>query len=366
MSDGYALSSVGSSWLRQLCLVSCSWIVACAVPSEFQTASQELVLPTSNEVLNPSFETNAAGWLGWNSVISRVAHANAPHGNYVALVASNAMNGFFTIDDTPSVDTAARADGGYFAAACVAAASPSSEGKIVRVALRAFNDAGAELITSLPASSQVVLTPEFQLTTTQLIAPALTGAIDVYVVQSAGVVGNQFYADGIVVSRSPLVGLNCSREDAGQPDAGEPDAGELDAGELDAGEPDAGQPDAGQPDAGQPDAGEPDAGEPDAGQPDAGEPDAGELDAGELDAGELDAGQPDAGQSDAGQPDAGQSDVGEPDAGTSSLAPDVHLALGCDCNSNGELLLVLLFLLRRQPRRRDENDISPSARIPER
>src|SRR5690606_13313740 len=42
--------------------------------------------PGVNLVANPSFETNTAGWMGWQSTITREALSGAPNGGYVVKV----------------------------------------------------------------------------------------------------------------------------------------------------------------------------------------------------------------------------------------------------------------------------------------
>jgi len=171
----------------------------CALPSDAG-------LPPSLTT-NPSFESNLDGWSGFQATDDRVMLANAPDGSWVAKVTWQSGN-YYSIDDAPQTVTQPVVGATYYAAACIAAASPSSQGKRAQVILRA-SSSSAQLLKS--PSADVLLTDVFQLATTQLTAPTGTNNVDVYVVQFEAAAGDAFYADAIVVSATPLPALSCAR-----------------------------------------------------------------------------------------------------------------------------------------------------------
>lgn len=150
-------------------------------------------ISSANLVRNPSFEADLTGWSGWQSSLSRVQLGDAPEGVYAAKV-TRSTGSSYTIDDAPTTLTSATGGATYRARAFVKAASSSSVGKAMRVALRERNSSG---VVRTVNGTSVTLGNSFQPVTVDITGVAAGNAVDMYVVQSSAGTGNAFYVDAI-------------------------------------------------------------------------------------------------------------------------------------------------------------------------
>lgn len=174
-------------------------------------------LPADNRTVNPSFETDAAGWASWQGVVTRVAHANAPHGSQVARV-DHATGTAYSIDDSPSTIAAAAQGSVYSASAHVAAATAGAVGKGVKLVIRE-RDAATRALVRTTASPTVSLTSGFQALAVTSTVSVEGNVIDVYVQQSAAAPGDAFFVDALTLSGPPAsTGGGEEPEDPGTPE----------------------------------------------------------------------------------------------------------------------------------------------------
>jgi hypothetical protein len=164
------------------------------------------VLPPSL-TSNPSFESNLDGWSAYQATDERVMLSSAPDGAWVTQV-SWVSGSFYSLDDAPQTVPHPTIGATYYAAACVAAASPSARGKQTEIILRAYDASDNILLKG--QSPDVLLTDSFQLAEAQLTAPPNTDNVDVYVVQYEAQAGDAFYVDAVLVTTTPLPVLSCA------------------------------------------------------------------------------------------------------------------------------------------------------------
>ena len=127
-------------------------------------ASRQVVVaaappPAANLLANPSFETNLAGWSGYQATLVREAQAGAPAGGYVAKVTRSSGTSF-TIDDGARAVPSLVAGTTYTAEVWVKAASASSVGKPIQIKLRERTAAGT--VVADVGSANVALTNSWQ------------------------------------------------------------------------------------------------------------------------------------------------------------------------------------------------------------
>ena len=145
--------------------------------------------PPGNLVANPSFETNTAGWVGFQGSLAREAQAGAPAGGFVARV-TRTSGTYFTIDGGNNV--ASTIAGTYTATAWIKAANASSIGKPIQIKLRERTP--ANVVVADVGSASVALTSGWQqLTVTRTTAAGTR--LGVRISQSGAVTANAFYAD---------------------------------------------------------------------------------------------------------------------------------------------------------------------------
>jgi beta-glucanase (GH16 family) len=151
----------------------------------------------TNLVANGSFETSLQGWTTWQATLTREARTGAPDGGYVVKVTPAAgTSGGFSIDDQTDTVAAPATVGTYSATAYVAAASASSVGKTIRVALRE-KSAG---VSTRVWEQTVTLTQTFQKVTVTATITQTGRSMDFYVFQDAGTSTDAFYADALSVT----------------------------------------------------------------------------------------------------------------------------------------------------------------------
>ena len=161
--------------------------------SQLQTGSSE-----GNLLANPSFELGTQGWTGWQAVLTQVALVGAPDGKFVARVVPAAGATAYSLDDSPDNVKSAGAGTSYSASAYVAAASPSSVGKLVTLNLREKNSTGTVNLWQ----ASVALTTSMQRLITSSTAVTAGNSVDVYVWQEGAASTDAFYADALTLSVS--------------------------------------------------------------------------------------------------------------------------------------------------------------------
>jgi hypothetical protein len=188
----------------------CSSERTCSAPYTCVSGRCSLTMPhmlPPSLTTNPSFEGTLHGWSPFNATAVAQMNAAAPDGAWVTKV-SWQSGGYYSIDDAPQTVQHPTIGATYYAAACIAAASPSAHGKRAQLILRASDASNVILIKG--ESAEVLLADAFQLATTQLTAPTGTDNVDVYVVQFDAQAGDAFYADAVVVTTTPLPALGCT------------------------------------------------------------------------------------------------------------------------------------------------------------
>ncbi|MFP2926966.1 family 16 glycosylhydrolase [Pyxidicoccus sp. 3LG] len=158
-----------------------------------------LALPAGNFLPNPSFESGLTGWASWQGSLSRVAHASAPDGAYVARVARTAGD-MYSLDDSPDAVASTTVGTVYRASAYVAAGNTGTVGKPAVLVVRERNASGA---TVGYAEAQVSLSTAFQHLTVDTTVQQSGNTLDVYVLQSSATSGNVFLADALTLEVVP-------------------------------------------------------------------------------------------------------------------------------------------------------------------
>jgi|GEM_PF-3027234 len=153
----------------------------------------------TNLVANPSFETDLAGWGGWQATRSRVQVADAPAGSWVARVALSSGTQY-TLDDAPHTVPAAPSGASYTAGARVRADGASAVGDRVTLQLRERLPDGTTVRTV--AGPAVTLTSAFQPLTAG-ITPAAGNSVEVIIGQSPAAAGDAILVDAVSLTRNP-------------------------------------------------------------------------------------------------------------------------------------------------------------------
>ncbi|WP_217924433.1 right-handed parallel beta-helix repeat-containing protein [Miltoncostaea oceani] len=151
-----------------------------------------------NLVVNPSFETDLAGWGTWQASLTRVnLGAGAPAGSHV-VKATRTTGTSFTIDDTNPTVASASTGVTYFASAKIAAANSTSVGKTSRIYLRERDASGAVLRTlNGPA---LTLSTSFQTATAEITPLSAGNKIEIYINQASAASGDAIYLDDITLT----------------------------------------------------------------------------------------------------------------------------------------------------------------------
>jgi hypothetical protein len=98
------------------------------------------LIPQSNQVANPSFETTLDTW-DWGDSVTRAADQAAPHGARVAKLTSTDTDSF-GIDDTPATIISSDAGRTYTARAWVRAGSSANDGEQINIGMREWDSQG--------------------------------------------------------------------------------------------------------------------------------------------------------------------------------------------------------------------------------
>ena len=150
-----------------------------------------------NVLVNPSFETNTAGWASFQGSVVREVQAGAPDGAAVARVTW--LSGtYFTLDDGGGSLRATAPGVLYTATAWVRAASAASVGKPVRLKLRERTAAGA---TAADVSSPAVtLTNAWQKLVVTETTTTTGGNLGVRVSHEGAAAGAAMYVDAFTLT----------------------------------------------------------------------------------------------------------------------------------------------------------------------
>lgn len=185
-------------------LLAFSLGTGCVPPGEWiEEDDDAFSVPKGNLTKNPSFESNLAGWEGWQATLARVALGGAPEGGYVVRVTSSGGDAF-TLDDEPASIPSAVGGQSYAASAWARAASASSRGKTVTLKVRELSPSGT--LVKEWVSAAVRLTDDFQ--RLQLTATALSDgdSLDIRISHGAAGPGDAFEADLVTLVPVSSVG----------------------------------------------------------------------------------------------------------------------------------------------------------------
>jgi hypothetical protein len=185
-------------WYRkQRNIVALSTVAAIAVGGLLVPSSALAARGGANLTVNPSIETDTAGWTGWESSIERVQAGNAPDGDYVAKV-SNAGGAAYSIDDTAATVKSTVQGSRYRASAYVSAGSDSAVGKKVTLVLREGAPDGT--VVNWSTSTVTLKADGFTKVKVSGRATASGNTLEVYAIQEAdGEAGDSFLIDAVSV-----------------------------------------------------------------------------------------------------------------------------------------------------------------------
>jgi hypothetical protein len=147
-------------------------------------------VPAGNLTTNPSFETDTAGWSGYQATLARTALADAPNGGF-AVKATRSGSTSYTVGNWPA-RVGAQAGARYTASGWVKAASASAQGKTVAIYLREYT-AGGAFVRQTATTGR--LGTSFVPLSVSATASASGNLLDVYIAQTGAVAGDALYAD---------------------------------------------------------------------------------------------------------------------------------------------------------------------------
>jgi hypothetical protein len=168
-------------------------------------APPQASIPTGNLTTNPSFESGAAGWNGFQSSRSVVtpADGDAPVGTKVVRVAPQAgVTDSYSIDDTPATVATSAAGAYVYTASAWVRGTPQNAGRTVKIALREADAAGTAWLQEQSAS--VVLSADrYKRVTVSMTAQRTGSTVDLYVARPGDLAaGEAFFADAITLTRT--------------------------------------------------------------------------------------------------------------------------------------------------------------------
>ena len=205
-----------------------------------RTCHGTVALPAGNLVRNPSFESNASGWTGWQASVVSMSDCGAPAGSHVGEVRRTAGSQY-TMDDSPDSAPDARVGVRYHATARVRAGVTAAVGRPIAIVIRERTPSGATIVGE-QESPAATLTTAFREIQVDYTVRTNGDTIDLYVLQSSAVAGDSFLVDAVsLVAIPPSTDAGVPETDSGSPtpDAGSPDSGSPtpDAGTSPSGEP---------------------------------------------------------------------------------------------------------------------------------
>jgi PKD repeat protein len=150
-----------------------------------------------NVLVNPSFETNTAGWISYQGSVVREAQTGAPDGGFVARV-TRLSGTFFTLDDGGGSLRSTTPGVLYTATAWVRAASAASVGKPVTLKLRERTSGGA--VAADVASPAVTLSNAWQKLLVTRTTTTTGGSLGVRVSHEGAVAGSAMFADAFALT----------------------------------------------------------------------------------------------------------------------------------------------------------------------
>lgn len=187
---------------RQDGVVSGEYFLADAVTL---VAPPQASIPAGSLTTNPSFETDTAGWSGFQSTRTVVtpADGDAPVGTKIVRVVPNAgVTDSYSIDDQPATVTTNAAGAYVYTASAWVRGTPQNAGRTVKLALRELDATGTAWLQEQSAS--VVLSVDrFKRVTVSLTAQRTGSSVDTYLARPGDLVaGESFLADALTVTRT--------------------------------------------------------------------------------------------------------------------------------------------------------------------
>ncbi len=158
------------------------------------------VIPASNLMSNPSFESGTSGWDSFRSEIARVPATDAPDGGHVARVTLAGSSGEYAIDDDPDT-VGASVRGRSYAAVAWVRATPSTEGEPVCIAIRE-RQAESDESEGFAAASVTATAAEYRPVRVRHIADGDGNRVDVHLFRGARDTGegDAFLVDAITMT----------------------------------------------------------------------------------------------------------------------------------------------------------------------
>ncbi len=157
-------------------------------------------IPAANVTVNPSFESDLAGWAADESTLSRERASDAPDGDYVVRVSASTSSGDSSLDDDPDTIQSTVAGRSYAAAAWVKG-TEATDGKLVCIGLRERTQSAGDGVSQAYAG-EAVESGRYREIRVSLDAQASGNRLDVHVFieNSNGNTGDAFLADAVSIA----------------------------------------------------------------------------------------------------------------------------------------------------------------------